>query len=391
MAQKDSIQFVPPPLQHLLEYPIKDDINIEDGLCKPENENLFLISSIAFLQKHLIKKFENEENLKKSIDRKYSDLLIVESGQKYMRQKTYIKLVNIEKFDEILKNEASLPQNALSNTQLLPLPKKSKSTKLIMSSIFKPKISYSTPSTITTKKSSTFFNIFKRSSSISTSLVPFNSIELDTEKIIVTTENEKTNNQSSCSISIQKTSNTTTTTTTTTSTSTNDQNDLNDNENLNLIPRYYSNHSVKKRILSEAEEEILRIIPKESNLIIKKNISEKLRTSSRKALAITDDEETICTSEVSLVKKDDDDFYEDLETGIKFKCMPANSLQPKKLKEQQSKLSLCIEDEMESDIDYGQDQRKYPFNCTDDIKALVSPEAIDLIINEVWPKIDDKQ
>lgn len=100
--------------------------NIEDGLCCPDDQILFLTASMSFLQTRLMKKL-NDEAVDKNVRQKtYSNLLILENNPKSKQTKYYLKLKNIDRYDKVLEKEASMPSSTLSLNQILPRPKKSK-------------------------------------------------------------------------------------------------------------------------------------------------------------------------------------------------------------------------------------------------------------------------
>lgn len=106
---------------------IYPDINIEDGICSPDDESLFLTSSLAFLHKQLLKKLDDEIKPKSYCTAIESDLLILNSSRN--SDKIYIKLKDSEKFVNVLRSEASLPKKKLSIDQILPRAKKPKNVK----------------------------------------------------------------------------------------------------------------------------------------------------------------------------------------------------------------------------------------------------------------------
>ncbi|KAK9744916.1 hypothetical protein QE152_g7438 [Popillia japonica] len=408
-----------PPISNLLQYQIGEDINIEQGLCTPNNENVFLLSSIAFLQKQLVRKLANDSKSKQDDDmnRRYSDLLLVESGQKSKRQKCFIRPPNMEKFDEMLKSEASLPDKTLSNTQILPLPKKNKGAKLSITNIFKQK-SNTDMENFLHKKSSSLFNIFRKnsnsakSSESNISSCENSMVHIDPEKYILIEEDEYTR-RSMCSLSsisslkenihqsalkdgVQ---------------SHNDdiskyhlnsyrQKELSDieedeytrrsmcslssisslKENIHQsalkdgvqshnddISKYHLN-SYRQKELSDIEEEILKVIPTETNLQIKRSINEKLRVSKKLSQSSLNSLKNF--SDVSFVRNEDD-FLEDPQTGIKFKCVPQSN--GRRIREQQSKLS----------------ERSHPFHGSAK-NSKVSPETMEVVMNELMCQLEKR-
>ncbi|GJQ66890.1 hypothetical protein Trydic_g7912 [Trypoxylus dichotomus] len=147
----------------------------------------------------------------------------------------------------------------------------------------------------------------------------------------------------------------------------------------------YQPNSFRQKELSDIEEEILKVIPTETNLEIKKSINEKLRVSRKLSQASIPVARN--SSDVEFVKKEDD-FLEDPQTGIKFKCIPQSI--GRRLREQQSKLSVCIEDEPESDIDIYPQRRNYPFNAVGHInKSVVSPETVEVLMSELLFQLEE--
>lgn len=375
----DETQYVPPQIQNLLQYPVGEDVNIEEGLCKPRDENSFLLSSIAFLQKQLIKKLDSKSQLNRDgdVNKRYSDLLLVESGQKFRRQKCFIRLPNLEKFDKVLRSEASIPEKILSNTQILPLPKKSKSTKLSLVNFFKQR---DEDEDTVPRKSSSVFNIFRKSSTSTkasdSNVSSFNAsiVHIDPEKYIIFDEEESADRSvySTESLSSLKENI--------------EQATLNDCVNSHIddnTSRYQLNcHKVKE--LSDIEEEILKVIPTETSLEIKKSINENLRASRATSRSSIN---SMSSSDVKFIKQEDD-YLEDPETGIKFKWVPQTS--GRKIKEQQSKLSVCMEDEPESDIDAILQQRNHPFNGGNSVRTMVSSETVEVIMNELLYQLEER-
>lgn len=378
--EPDEIQYMLPPISNLLQYQIGEDINIEQGLCTPNNENVFLLSSIAFLQKQLVRKLANDSKSKQDDDmnRRYSDLLLVESGQKSKRQKCFIRPPNMEKFDEMLKSEASLPDKTLSNTQILPLPKKNKGAKLSITNIFKQK-SNTDMENFLHKKSSSLFNIFRKnsnsakSSESNISSCENSMVHIDPEKYILIEEDEYTR-RSMCSLS---------------SISSLKENihqaALKDGvqSHNDDISKYHLN-SYRQKELSDIEEEILKVIPTETNLQIKRSINEKLRVSKKLSQSSLNSLKNF--SDVSFVRNEDD-FLEDPQTGIKFKCVPQSN--GRRIREQQSKLSVCIEDESESDIDVVLQERSHPFHGSAK-NSKVSPETMEVVMNELMCQLEKR-
>ncbi|KAB0798202.1 hypothetical protein PPYR_09195 [Photinus pyralis] len=101
--------------------------NIEDGLCCPDDQKMFLTASMSFLQNHLARILNTDISspVKEARPKRtYSDLLILESSPKCKRTKSYLRLKNIEKYDEISRNEASFFSPILTINQILPSAKK---------------------------------------------------------------------------------------------------------------------------------------------------------------------------------------------------------------------------------------------------------------------------
>lgn len=137
---------------------------IEDGLLVPENKDLFLTSSLAFLHRHLLKKIETDVNEKTYFnEKKYSDLLIVKTHSDQSRT-IYVQLKDVDKFEENLKNESTVPYNKLSIDQILPKPGsvKIRNKRKTTLNIFNKKSSGNI--SISSRYSLNFFNIFKKSS-----------------------------------------------------------------------------------------------------------------------------------------------------------------------------------------------------------------------------------
>lgn len=138
----------------------KSKYNIEDGLLRPENKEVFLTSSIAFLHQRLLQKIESDVRIKTdNTEKKYSDLLIVTTDSEQSRT-IYVKLKNINKFEEAMKNESSFPNKKLSIDQILPKPGAVKipNGKKSVLSIFNKK------SSLNATQSFNFLNIFRKSS-----------------------------------------------------------------------------------------------------------------------------------------------------------------------------------------------------------------------------------
>ncbi|KAF5299980.1 hypothetical protein FQA39_LY11353 [Lamprigera yunnana] len=150
--------YVPPSLEHLvncrIDYPERN--NVEDGLCCPQDTNIFLTASMSFLQ-HRLKQKLNDDLLDDKNHRKrtYSNVLILENHPNSKQTKYYLKLKNIDRYDEIFRKEASMPSSALTLNQMLPQPKKPKTS----FTIFKQFSTASERKSLNTKSQSTY-NLF---------------------------------------------------------------------------------------------------------------------------------------------------------------------------------------------------------------------------------------
>lgn len=108
-------------------------INVDDGLSAQDNET-FLIASMAFLQQHAKRKLgaskestsdiSDDQAERKKFKRTYSNMLLFETpsiSENGQKERFYLKLKNSEKFLDVIKNETCLvPSNILSQEQLLP-------------------------------------------------------------------------------------------------------------------------------------------------------------------------------------------------------------------------------------------------------------------------------
>lgn len=104
----------------------EDSIRFEENVCCSSNQNHLFSASMTFLQNHLLRKLKTEfkpNNLNLS-KKTYSDLLIIENLSKQAQYKYYIRLKNIEEYDNILKKEARISDSSLSLSQILPVAKK---------------------------------------------------------------------------------------------------------------------------------------------------------------------------------------------------------------------------------------------------------------------------
>jgi len=134
-----------PSIYDLIKTKLDNDeiLNIDDGLSSPENNQLFLLASMMFLQKQLYEKLGIEtvdSNMKNKL---YSDMLLFEKSQTNQkdRERYYIRVKNSEKYDKIRKSEISIPDCSLSKDQILPQVKKQKlKPKIFLSKIFKLKL-----------------------------------------------------------------------------------------------------------------------------------------------------------------------------------------------------------------------------------------------------------
>ena len=361
--------------QDLLKYPIPDNVNIEDGLCRPEDFEAFMQSSIAFLQKQLIRTMRgeiggitNEDRSNKS----YSNLLIVKAGNGHQQGNRYIRLTNVDKFEEIQKNESSLPFNALSSHKILPVPKNPRSHKLLLSRLFKSKPRSKTITTV----SPSIFSIFKRSnSSLKGSTKSESTLEFQngTGNVSSTNLNVVHDNFESSPISSTTSTKLDTNTSSTTS---------------NLVCKdhkcisVYSNSNENLNVIREQED-----IINPTALEVDEKLEEKISVKSQSV-----DEEQTVSSFNNFIHKEND-YYEDPETGIEFKCVPARSHVARKSwnRDCQSKLSVYLEEdeeEIESDVDAFTKTRRYPQNCTDDVKTIISSETVDTIMHQLLIYID---
>lgn len=148
--------------------------NIEDGLCCPDDQTMFLTASMSFLQNHLARKLNTDitspgkENRPK---RTYSDLLILESSPKCQRTKSYLRLRNIDKYDEISRNEASFFSPILTINQILPSAKKCAERKGIFR-IFRRSFSTSGTKSMEDKMQRAYHLLANQEPETDTSLVP---------------------------------------------------------------------------------------------------------------------------------------------------------------------------------------------------------------------------
>lgn len=157
MDKGNSLSYLVPSVGDLLDSKISDEnLNVEDGLSSQDDANLFLVASMAFLQRQLKKKLGmndgEEENVKKG--RTYSDMLLFETRNEGNRHRFFIRLKNTEKFDDIKRSETSIPDIVLSENQLLPYAKK---PKLRLSRLFRNK-----SKTSKENKKSGVFGVFKK-------------------------------------------------------------------------------------------------------------------------------------------------------------------------------------------------------------------------------------
>lgn len=145
-----------------------DISSIEDGLLTPNNQQVFLTASMAFLQRKLQEKNQkigDNATTHSGNQRNYSNLLIFEVSNGTNIQRLFVRVKNDEKYDDIFKKESSVnPRGKLSFDQLLPRPRKSKPNNKGLMGLFKrnyPEINIIQEPVL--KRSTSFFTVFKRS------------------------------------------------------------------------------------------------------------------------------------------------------------------------------------------------------------------------------------
>lgn len=363
------------------------DINIEDGLSRPDDADVFLSASMAFLHQQLAKKMETDFRSQKQrlhIGKKYSDLLIFESCTEN-DSKIYVKLKNVGKFDEVMKNEASIPRKKLSIHQILPKAKepRNSSNKNSLMQMFGKKSSSNL-----TRHSFSLFNLFRKSTKLisdSETIAEENSFEIPLnnnkkeliEKYLrsIPSVQPKESNFFSASSIISDNSFEAESKIKISSLpiylKINNSNNNNNSGTRNVNDCGYfstiSNQSKRKKYLSKAEEEILKMIPcNRLNRI-------QLSRSENFAPIIEDDCETICeeclkscpctssTTKISLIKQ--------------------------KIKSEQSKLSVCLEDDYVSECDVTEN---VSYNFTDEIKSSLTPDVLKVIIRQMVKDFEPK-
>lgn len=141
---------------------------IEEGLITPQDQQVFLSASLAFLQKKLQDKIEEKRSNKSfscSNEKSYSNLLVFEFNNGKSSERYFVRVNNKEKYEELLKEECTVSaRKKLSFDQILPKPKKPKTESKSFIKRFKPSsLKISLVRAPAVKKSTSFLTIFKRS------------------------------------------------------------------------------------------------------------------------------------------------------------------------------------------------------------------------------------
>lgn len=139
---------------------------IEDNLTTPENQQVFLNASLAFLQKKLEEKLNekvNNDDFRRNNEKSYSNLLIFEYKNGEISEKCFVRIKNEEKYEKILKKECTIsPEAKLSLEQIIPKPKKPKTENRSLISLLKRSaLKINVPREPAAKKSASFLTIFK--------------------------------------------------------------------------------------------------------------------------------------------------------------------------------------------------------------------------------------
>lgn len=352
------------------------DINIEDGLSRPDDADVFLSASMAFLHQQLVKKMETDicrQKPRLQIAKKYSDLLIFESCSE-KDSKIYVKLKNVGKFDEVMKSEASVPQKKLSIHQILPKAKepRNSSNRTSLMQMFGKKSTGSL-----SRHSFSLFNLFRKSTKLINDCgtvveenpfeIPFDSSKKEliekylrsipsvqpkdsqffsTSSILSENSFEPQSKIKISSLPIYLKIN----------------NNNSETRNANNCGYFStaSNLPRPKKYLSKAEEEILKMIP--CNRLNPVQISR----SENFAPTITEDDCNICE--------------ECLKSCPCTSSTTKISLRKQKIQTEQSKLSVCLEDDYVSECDV---TGNVSYNFTDEIKSSLTPDVLKVIIRQM--------
>lgn len=301
-----------------------DISGIEDGLLTPNNQQVFLTASMAFLQRKLQGKIEEKGDNRTSDQgnqKNYSNLLIIELNRGKHTERFYVRVKNEDKYEQIFKKESAVSPNAkLRIDQLLPKPKKPKTQNKGLVGLFKRNTScVNLIREPELKRSASFFTVFKRStpnaSQSCLSCVSCSSMQM--ENLFENFRLPHTPSQSSLVSSFTR------------------PQQQQHNKTKKTLCR---SNTTQKTVLGPEELEILRLIP--SNPGKRENALDSENSFSSN-----------CNSSV---------------------------------RQRSSKLSVCMEDEEESDNESAFDVSNYSScNLTDEVKSNISTEALDIIMRRL--------
>lgn len=302
-----------------------DISGIEDGLLTPDNQQVFLTASMAFLQRKLQGKIEEKGDngtSDQSNQKNYSNLLIIELNRGKRTERFYVRVKNEDKYEQIFKKESSVSPNAkLRFDQLLPKPKKPKTQCKGLVRFFKRNSSdVNLIHEPVLKRSASVFTVFKRAtpnpSQSCISCVSCSSVQMG--NLFENFRLPPTPSQCSTVSGFIKPQN---------------------QEQCNKIRKSpHKSNTTQKTLLGAEELEILRLIPSSPG------------------------------------RQDD---LLDSDSSFSSNCNYS-------VRKRSSKLSVCMESEEESDNESVFDVSNYgSCNLTDEVKSNFSTEALDVIMRRL--------
>lgn len=351
------------------------DENIENGLCRPDDENLFLTSSLAFLHKQLLRKMEQEIVSKQ--DSLETDLLILDSTDG--KEKVFIKLKNPNCFEETMKTETTIPSKKLHLNQILPKVKKNKAKSALFRSFVKKSNSRGGgcgEGFLPTKSNSLFSILIGRREPIRPVVVE---TSLPTKKIEII---DKYFNSIPSTLTYMPPSSESLT-----AYSDNNQfskpaskvSIISSIPSLDVINKINSSAKYKNKICSYNKHSRHNLTKNDLNVI---NFLPQLPTANHcnnKCFRRTVNRKDLNFGNV------ENDVLRLVNVNRYIGYSPSEPKAGNKLVKHPSKLSVCLEEETDSEMDgyVTQEERNGILNFTDELKSNLSPKLLELVMNAI--------
>lgn len=372
------------------------DENIEEGLSRPHDEGLFLTASVAFLHKQLLRRIEDEVT-QKNCD-SITDLLIFDSQDG--SEKIYLPLKHVEVYEKVIKSECSIPKKKLSLNQIIPKVKKPKQVSYKMSRSCSPSSSASK-----IQKTRSLFTIFSRSISSKSSKFSFverlpskNKFKIFKEylKSIPSSQNilavATNSTRSSHTLEMKESFIRPPESLTSTMSFVTSIPYYISFDRRNKIPcRHFSGSLCPLRCskadckldfdenpyFTPSELEVLNCLTNLPFKSVRISQSENFRKTINRQAATNTSTEIIKLSDVRRMTCPQISFGESGSSSSSVRS---------KLKKQQSKLSVCLEDESESDetsVTISESESSTTYNSMDELKSSLSPELLEIVVNRI--------